>query len=427
MATLSGFVRNGTRLDIGVDSALQASTAQLFLGPPANNTPIATFSALGNASDSFVLTSSDPLLATELVNENIFVTVSTNLGLLVDRIRVTPPVEALLDVSGNVIADGVLKIHKPALVRVVIRGSRQDVFYQIVAGDPSNPGAVLFNAGLTFGGDIDEVVIIDSTPICNGPSFVRAIDFAGLAGTGSVKLTQTRKLALVDDGTDGATNNAIAVLFQLPANVLAGSIDTTAFPQTVTGVNLRETPTNALVAPGVQVGPGQFAVPLTPVTPNQITLFEQNQLDIELVTPTGSFVSTIVAAREPAVLPDGSPGLNGRVPFANFVQQPLIRFGYGIEAVGGMPNAAAIPVIGLALHDPPQSLAPFGLDDTVYVDILANLPMQLLDGRGYGFWTQPLPNDTTFAGLTLFGQVVVLSGLDGLSMSNTFFEAIGPN
>ncbi|MCR9243783.1 MAG: hypothetical protein NXI31_02045 [bacterium] len=107
--------------------------------------------------------------------------------------------------------------------------------------------------------------------------------------------------------------------------------------------------------------------------------------------------------------------------------EALIACGYTLEFRDADAGAPAIPILGFELHDPPQSLANFGLDDAVWVKLLVTLPLALLDGEGGAVWQQTLPNDTTFTGLPLFAQAAVLSGLDGLSMSTPTATTVGPN
>ncbi|MCA8949077.1 MAG: hypothetical protein KDE27_06230 [Planctomycetes bacterium] len=425
----------GATVTTTVAASLLPTEVGLFIGPPAGSPlqVVTNFTTDPLGRRTFAI-NVDPQLITPLAAQNVFVRVTTAAGALEDRIRLVESKEGLVDISGpGLVADGFLLIPPQGRVRVGVSGSSQTVFYELVLGTPGNPGVTLVDSS-TLGpaGDFADVVQIstdDVAALCNGPSFIRAVDaLTGVVvGTGTVRLTDVRKVTRVDDGTDGPTDNAIAIVFQYAPSVIAGSVDATAFPGTVTAVNLRETQTGALVAPAVQVAAGQFAIPFTPVTPAQIVLFEQNQLDIELVTTNGIFANQLQDASVPGILPGASPGSNGELPYGNFVQQPLIRFGYGVELLNGDPNAAAIPIIGLELHDPPQSLAGLGLDDIVFVKLLATLPLQILDARGIGFWTQQLPNDTTFVGLPLFGQIAILSGADGLSLSNAFVSSIGPN
>ncbi|MCR9243784.1 MAG: hypothetical protein NXI31_02050 [bacterium] len=298
--------------------------------------------------------------------------------------------------------------------------------FDIVAGSPQAPGAVLATIDLRTSGrkpvQFDAATV---NAVCLGNAFARLTAQPSVVST--IQTTSDSKRFVVGS-TDGSADNAIGFFDLQPGNAIAGTVRTAAFPSTVLAVNVLEGGTNVSYGQTLPIGNGEFLLPpVVQLTPSLRQSFDQNNVIVELVTAAGTFSAPIVDSVAPLILDVGTPGLNGVVPFAEFTAEPLIAYGYGLAVSDADPGAAAIPFLGFELHDPPQSLAGFGLDDIVFVKLLVTLPLAVLDGNGGALWQQTLPNDTTFTGLPLFAQVAVLSGLDGLSMSTLSATTVGPN
>ncbi|MCA8953258.1 MAG: hypothetical protein KDE27_27345 [Planctomycetes bacterium] len=368
----------------------------------------------------------------QILAGNVYVrAVTPSLDALVGRLQLETEKEATFDLdNGFALLTGRMKILPAASALSVddpeATAPIPDSTIEIVTGTPQFPGVVLLT--IDFRTAPGRPIPVDPATIaamCSGIVFCRFATDPGT--TGPLVIGKVEKRVAIDDGTDGPTENAIGLFVRQPGGFLAGLISTVSFPVPVTAVNVFENGTNLPFGQVIPIGGGQFFLaPTVLLTPGQIASYEQNQVTVELVTATATFAAEISDSRPPVRLDLGSLGLNGEMPVATFTTEPLIEFGYGIAITHADPNVPAIPMIGFDLHDPPQSLAPFGLDDTVSVRLLTTLPIQLLDGDGAALWTQMLPNDTSLTGLPLVSQVAVLSGLDGLTISTLTATTVGP-
>ena len=298
--------------------------------------------------------------------------------------------------------------------------------FNIIAGSPQAPGVLLESIDLASNGDrFIQIQPASMAAICAGNAFAQ-LQADPSATSAIVELVDEKRVKV--SSSDGSQDNAIGFFTRQPGNMIAGTIRTGSFPSTVLAVNVYEGGTFASYGPTFLIAPNEYLLPpVVSLTPAMIQSYEQNNMIVEIVTSSGSFQAPISNSEPPPVLEVGTPGLNGVVPFLKFTTEALIGYGYTLQLSDADAGAPAIPILGFELHDPPLTLANFGLDDAIWVKLLTTLPLALLDSSGGAVWQQTLPNDTTFTGLPLFSQVAVLSGLDGLSMSTLSATTVGPN